>query len=233
MKYSISAFFPAYNDEGTIEKMVLTAISTLKQITRDYEVIVVDDCSPDNSGKIADNLSKRFKEVQVVHHKRNMGYGGALKSGFKNAKKDLIFYTDGDGQYDVRELKKLFPLIKEADVVNGYKISRGDSLHRTILGRMYHWGAKIFFNLKVKDVDCDFRLMKRSIFNKIKLKSNSGIICIEMIKKIQSNGYVIKEVPIQHYPRICGKSQFFKIKNVLNVFRDFIKLWWQLVILKK
>lgn len=225
MEHSISAFFPAYNDEKTIEKLVLTAISTLKQITKDYEVIIVDDGGPDRSGEIADDLSRKFKEVRVIHHKHNKGYGGALKSGFKNAKKELVFYTDGDGQYDVRELKKLLPFIKEADVVNGYKINRSDSIHRKILGGLWNLGVRILFNLKVKDVDCDFRLIKRKIFSKIRLESDSGFLPVEMMIKIQRAGFKIKNIPVHHYPRTEGDSQFFKISRIIEVFGDLIKEW--------
>ena len=233
-KYSISAFFPAYNDEGTIASMVIKTVSVLKSITNDYEVIVVDDCSPDNSGKIADELAKKYKEVKVIHHEKNRGYGGALKSRFKAAKKDIIFYTDGDAQYNVFEIKKLISLMADdVDMVNGYKIKRNDPFHRVILGKLYHWGIKLMFGLKIRDVDCDFRLMRREIFDKIKLRSNSGLICAEMMKKIQDAGFKIKEVGVSHYFRTYGKSQFFNFKRISAVFIGLARLWWDLVVLKR
>jgi glycosyltransferase involved in cell wall biosynthesis len=232
---SLSIFFPAYNDEVTIPKLVKDAIGVAKEFTDDYEIIVVNDCSPDNVGKVADDLAKKDKHIKVIHHERNKGYGGVLKSGFKNSTKDLIFYTDGDGQYDVNELRTFLPYIKDKDIdmVNGYKKKRSDTIDRVILGRMYHYTAKILFGLKIKDVDCDFRLFKRHVIDNIELESDSGVICVEMIKKIQSKGFKIKELPVHHYPRISGKSQFFEIKRVLEVFKELFKYWWELVILRK
>ena len=165
-KYSISAFFPAYGDEKTIGKMVLDMREVLEEISDDYEIIVVDDGGPDRSGEIADELSKKYSEVKVIHHENNRGYGGALKSGFYGSSKELVFYTDGDAQYDVREIVKLLPYIEEYDVVNGYKLKRHDPYYRVFLGRMYHYFVKMLFGLKIKDVDCDFRLIKRKVFDK-------------------------------------------------------------------
>lgn len=229
-KPSLTIFFPAYNDENTIGNLVLNAREVAKELTDDYEIIVVDDCSPDRSGKVADELAEKYKEVKVIHHQKNKGYGGALKSGFYNATKDLVFYTDGDGQYDVKEIKRLFPYINQTDVVNGYKIKRSDDLHRIILGRLYHWTAKIIFNLKIRDVDCDFRLMRRRIFDNVRLESNSGVICVELMRKIKMHKFKIKEVPVHHYPRIHGSSQFFNIKRLSQVFPALAKLWWKLVV---
>ncbi len=232
LKESITAFFPAYNDEATIGRIVQETNSTLKEITDDYEIIVVDDGSEDGTKEICNRLAEKNPRIRVIHHEHNRGYGGALKTGFSNARKDLIFYTDGDGQYDVKELKKLVPFIKNADVVNGYKIKRQDPVYRRVLGRIYFWVAKILFNIRLKDIDCDFRLIRRLIFNNIELESNSGVICVEMMKKIQDAGYRIKEVEIHHYPRVSGRSQFFRLNRILHLFRELTCQWWNLVILK-
>lgn len=233
-KYSISAFFPAYNDEGTIGSMIVKIILVLREITDDYEVIVVDDCSPDNSSRIANELAKKYKEVRVIRHKKNEGYGGALKTGFNASTKDLIFYTDGDAQYNVFELKRLIPLMKEdVDLVNGFKLNRADLLRRVILGRLYHYGAKFLFNLKIRDVDCDFRLIRKKVFDKVKLKSNSGLICVELIKKVQDAKFKIREIGVHHYWRVHGKSQFFNFRRIGRTLIDMLKLWLNLVILKK
>ncbi|MAG19821.1 hypothetical protein CL618_00095 [archaeon] len=226
-KYSISAFFPAYGDEKTIGKMVLDMREVLEKISDDYEIIVVDDGGPDRSGEIADELSKKYKEVKVIHHEKNRGYGGALKSGFYNSSKELVFYTDGDAQYDVKEINKLLPYIEDYDVVNGYKIKRHDPFYRIVLGRIYHHFVKLLFNLKIKDVDCDFRLIKRKVFDVIKLEEDGGIICVELVKKLNKNKFRIKEVPVHHYAR-DGGSQFFKLSRILRVFRDVVKLRFKL-----
>lgn len=229
---SLSIFFPAYNDAGSIHKLVLEALKVADDVADNYEIIIVNDGSSDETGEIIDNLAREYEKVRIVHHERNKGYGGALKTGFKEAKYGYIFYTDGDGQYDVNELRKLVDLIGDADLITGYKIKRSDPTYRTIMGKMYQIGAKILFNLKVEDVDCDFRLMKKDIFNKIDLEMDSGSICIELMKKVQNAGFKIKQVPVNHYARLYGGSQFFRFSRVYSTLKDFLKLWWKLVIKK-
>ncbi len=228
--YSISVFFPIYNDAKTAPHLVSKITQILKSLTKDFEIILVNDGSTDNSGKIVDELAKKYKNVRAIHHKNNVGYGGALRTGFRNAKKELVFYTDGDAQYDVSEITKLLPLIESADVVNGYKIKRSDAPHRIITGELYRIGARILFNLKIRDVDCDFRLFKRHVFDKIKLESNSGILCVEMIKRIQNAGFEFKQVPVHHYPRVFGTSEFFNFKRIYRVLTSFGKLWVKFMI---
>lgn len=229
-KYSISVFFPVYNDAKTIPTLVSNTIPILKKIANDYEIILINDGSADNSGKVVDKLAKKYKNVRVIHHKRNMGYGAALKSGFKSSTKDIIFYTDGDGQYDVKEIKKLLPKLKDYSVVNGYKIKRADPWYRIILGAAYLWLARILFGLKIKDVDCDFRIMTKDVKDKLDLKSNQGVICIEIVKKIQDLGYKIGQVPVHHYPRLDGKSQFFTFKRITRTLLAMVALWYNLVL---
>ncbi|MGQ9493175.1 MAG: glycosyltransferase family 2 protein [Anaerolineae bacterium] len=234
MSKSISVFFPAYNDGGTIASMVISALLTLRELTDDYEVIVVNDGSADYTPEILEELARVYENVRVIHHERNKGYGGALRTGFAKATKDLIFYTDGDAQYDARELKVLYPaLVDGVDMVNGYKISRSDPWYRTVIGRIYHWIAKLSFGLKLRDVDCDFRLMRREIFDKVHLESNSGVICVEMMKKIQDAGFVIAEVPVHHYHRVYGRSQFFNFRRTFRVGYDLLRLWVKLVLKPK
>ena len=231
MTKSISVFFPAYNDGGTIASMVLSALLTLREIADDYEVIVIDDGSSDYTPQILDELASVYESVRVIHHEHNRGYGGALRTGFSIATKDLVFYTDGDAQYDARELKLLFPaLVDGVDMVNGYKISRSDPWYRTVIGRIYHWTVKLAFGLKLRDVDCDFRLMRREIFDRVHLESDSGVICAEMMKKIQDAGFIIAEVPVHHYHRAYGRSQFFNFRRTLRVALDLIRLWVMLVL---
>lgn len=228
-KNGISVFFPAYNDGGTIASMVLSAVLVLQSLTDDYEVIVVNDGSSDYTREILDELERRYQAVRIVHHEKNRGYGGALRTGFSEASKEFIFYTDGDAQYDVRDLPALWREMDDGvDMVQGYKMGRSDPLHRVIIGRVYHWMANLAFGLHLKDVDCDFRLMRRSIFDKVHLKSDSGVICVEMMKKIKDGGFQINEVPVHHYHRAYGQSQFFNFRRILRVGRDLFKLWWEL-----
>ena len=230
-KPGLSVFFPAYNDSGTIASLVISALRTARTLTPDFEVIVVNDGSADATAEILNEVARTYREVRVVHHERNRGYGGALRSGFAAATRELVFYTDGDAQYDPAEMTVLWHALADGiDLVNGYKISRSDPLHRIVIGRIYHHTVKILFGLKVRDVDCDFRLMRRTIFERINLEKTSGIICVEMMKKIQDAGFRIVEVPVHHYHRAFGRSQFFNFRRLFRTGRDLLALWYALVV---
>jgi len=227
----LSIFFPAYNDAGTIASMVVTAVLTAERLTSDYEVIVVNDASRDGTRAVIDELARVYPRVHVVHHDRNRGYGGALRSGFAAATKPVVFYTDGDAQYDPAELTQLWErLTDEVDFVNGYKIGRSDPLHRVVIGRLYHHVVKLLFGLQVRDVDCDFRLMRGAIFDRVRLEKNSGAICLELMKKVQDAGFRIVEVPVHHYHRAYGKSQFFNVRRIARALYDVLELWFRLVV---
>jgi glycosyltransferase involved in cell wall biosynthesis len=227
----LSIFFPAYNDSGTIASLVLMALLTARTLTPDYEVIVINDGSADRTPEILDELARLYPQVRIVHHPKNRGYGGALRSGFATASKALVFYTDGDAQYDPTEMTVLWArMAADVDLVNGYKISRSDPFHRLLIGRVYHHTVKRLFGLRVRDVDCDFRLMRRAIFERITLEKNSGVICLELMKKVHDAGFRIAEVPVHHYHRAYGKSQFFNVRRILKTGFDVLKLWYALVI---
>jgi glycosyltransferase involved in cell wall biosynthesis len=227
----LSVFFPAYNDSGTIASMVVTAVLTARRLTPDYEVIVVNDGSTDGTARVLGELARIYPEVRVIHHDTNRGYGGALRTGFASARKEFIFYTDGDAQYDPSELEALWPqMAPGVDLINGYKISRADPMHRIVIGRVYHHMVKTLFGLRVRDVDCDFRLLRRTIFERVRLEKNSGVICLEMMKKIQDAGFKIVEVPVHHYHRAYGKSQFFNFPRIGRTAIDVMKLWFALVL---
>ena len=233
-RLSISVFFPAYNDAGTIPSMVMSAILTLRDLTDDYEVIVINDASQDHTGELLAELRRQYDCMRIITHRENKGYGGALRSGFANATKDLIFYTDGDAQYDPRELKQLVHALTDGvDMVNGYKIIRNDPLHRVIIGGIYQHFVRLVFGLKVRDPDCDFRLVRRLVLEKVHLESDSGVICVEMVKKIGDNNFSIAEVPVHHYHRAYGKSQFFNFRRLFRVALDLIGLWFRLVVRKE
>ena len=227
----LTIFFPAYNDSGTIASLVIAARRAAQQLTPDFEILIINDGSADDTAAIADELARTYPEVRAIHHRANRGYGGALRSGFAAASKDLVFYTDGDGQYDPAELAVLWPaLTDDVDLVNGYKISRSDPWHRIVIGRIYHHTVKTLFGLRVRDVDCDFRLMRRSIFERVQLWRDSGVICLEMMKKIQDAGFRITEVPVHHFHRAFGRSQFFNIGRLTQTALDVAALWAELVL---
>lgn len=231
MPQSITAFFPAYNDAGTIASMVVTADRTLRELTDDYEVIVVNDASPDHTAEVLADLQGRYPRLRVVTHAKNRDYGGALRSGFGNATKELVCYTDGDAQYDPREFRLLVEsLADDVDVVQGYKIQRHDPIHRVVIGKLYHSIIRTMFGLHIRDVDCDFRLIRRDVFDKVQLTQNSGVICVELMTKIEQAGFRIAEVPVHHYHRAYGKSQFFNLRRIWRVGIALINLWTRLVL---
>jgi glycosyltransferase involved in cell wall biosynthesis len=227
----LSVFFPAYNDSGTIASLVITAIQSAAKLTPNHEVIVVNDGSSDGTAQILEELARIYPQFRIVTHEENRGYGGALRSGFATASKEIVFYTDGDAQYDPSEMEALWRAMRtDVDLVNGYKISRSDPWHRILIGRVYHHTVKFMFGLRVRDVDCDFRMMRRTIFDRVRLEKNSGVICLEMMKKIQDSGFRIVEVPVHHYHRAYGKSQFFNFPRIYRTGLDVLKLWFALVV---
>lgn len=230
-KHSLSIFFPCYNDAGTIGSLVQSADSVARQLTDDYEIIIIDDGSTDSSRELLKDLKPKYPRLVLVLHEQNGGYGAALRSGFHNATKELVFYTDGDGQYDVHDLRKLFPIMQEGvDVVNGYKILRNDPLHRVIIGTLYLRLMRLLFNFHIRDVDCDFRLIRRGVFDKIKLRHNSGVICLELVKKLELAGYRFAEFPVHHYHRTYGRSQFFNFPRLFRTLVNITRLWYELMI---
>jgi glycosyltransferase involved in cell wall biosynthesis len=230
----ISAVFPAYNDGGTIPSMVLRAAMAMRRLTDDFEVIVTNDGSADYTRALLDELASQYDWLRVIHHPGNRGYGHALRSGFAAASKELVFYTDGDAQYDPDELTLLAERMSgEVDIVNGYKISRNDPWHRIVIGRVYHYLMRLLFGYPIRDVDCDFRLIRRRCLEAVALESPDGTLPLEMVKKFTDAGYRFAEVPVHHYHRVYGRSQFFNLARLVRVVREIARLWWKLVIRKE
>lgn len=228
----LSVFFPCYNDSQTIGSLVEDAITILKKLTNSYEVIVVDDGSTDASKRILKELLKKYTQLKVVFHGKNIGYGGAIQSGFKKAQGKYIFYTDGDGQYDVKELPRLVNKLEgNVTFVNGIKINRNDPLYRIIIGKVYNYIVRLLFSLPVNDINCDFRLIKSNLLKSKRLRSNGGAIGVELVKIAQKNGAVFAQVPVSHYPRRFGRSQFFRPKQLFKTLYELIFLWIQLRII--
>ena len=233
-RISLTAFFPAYNDEHTIEDIVRSAAREIGKVTDDFEIIVIDDGSKDRTGAIADRIAGELPFVRVIHHPRNLGYGAALITGFNNARKDLVFYTDGDGQYDVREIHNLLAQLRpNIDLVNGYKVKRSDAWYRVWIGAAYRRAMRFAFRLSIRDVDCDFRLIRRRVFEVITLESTSGVICVEMARKFDAAGLHMVEIPVSHYPRLHGRSEFFRFRQLSQTFKGLLGIWWSLVLSRR
>ena len=228
---SLSVFFPCYNDGRTIADLVLEAERQLAALTDDYEIIVVNDGSSDTSAEVLRELTGRVPRLRVVTHEKNRGYGGALRSGFASATKDLVFYTDGDGQYDVKELPVLLMLMtSDTHFVNGIKMTRHDAAYRVFVGNLHRFLMRWSFWLPVSDVDCDFRLIRRSVLDRIELRSNSGSICVELVKDAQRAGAQFREVSVHHLARQWGESQFFRPGRILRTYLDLARMWLELMV---
>lgn len=223
---SISAFFPCYNDARTIATMVEKAAGVLRTLTADFEVIVIDDGSSDDSAAVLSALASRAAYLRVIRHPVNRGYGAALRSGFEAATREWVFYTDGDAQYDPEELPVLVHALRNGiGLVNGYKIRRSDPFHRVIIGKTYQAVARRLFGISLRDVDCDFRLIRTAYLRRISLTFESGAIGVELVRRLQDAGCRMVEAPVHHYPRLHGQSEFFRIRHVYNLLADLSRLW--------
>ena len=225
---SISVFFPAYNDQATIGGLVEKAFRVLADTGRDFEVLVVDDGSRDGTPDVLEGLERRYGNAfRVVRHPVNRGYGAALRSGIEAARKDLVFYTDGDGQYDPGELTTLLARLEPGvGLVNGYKTRRSDPHHRIVIGKIYNTMARWLFGISLRDIDCDFRLVRRTWLELARLQYDSGVICVEMIYKLERLGCRVVEVPVSHYPRVAGRSQFFRWRSILTTVSQLGSLYF-------
>jgi len=235
MKFpSLTVFFPAYNDAPSLPDLVGKAFSVLAEHVEDYELIVVNDGSHDDTGAVLEELRVRFSpRMRVVTHPQNRGYGGALRSGFEAATKEWVFYTDGDGQYDVSELPRLLERAgPKTGLINGYKLERHDPAHRIWIGKIYNFCARLLFRIRIRDIDCDYRLIRRSLLDKVHLTSTSGTICVELVRKLELSRCEVIEVGVHHYPRLHGTSQFFRVRSLASTFGQLLRLWVKLVVLK-
>jgi glycosyltransferase involved in cell wall biosynthesis len=231
---SISAFFPCYNDERTIAGLVREADALLRCATGDYEIIVVNDGSRDGSAAVLADLAREMPRLKVVTHPVNRGYGGALRSGFAAATKEVVFYTDGDGQYDVKEIPIMLALlVDDTDFVNGMKMSRSDPAYRVFIGNLHKFVTRWAFWLPVDDVDCDYRLIRRWVLDRIELRSNSGSICVELVKRAPRAGARFRQVSVRHYSRQFGSSQFFRPGRILRTYADLAGTWFVLMVLRR
>ncbi|MGE5197618.1 MAG: glycosyltransferase family 2 protein, partial [Deltaproteobacteria bacterium] len=204
---AISVVFPAYNEEENIEICVLLAHCILKELVRDFEIIVVDDGSTDGTRQICERLEKRIDKLRVFSKKKNEGYGYALRDGFEAARFDLVFFSDSDRQFDIVNLKDLLPYIDEYDIVIGFRKKRGDSAKRKFLSWGYKMLIRSIFNIDARDIDCAFKLFRKNVFDKIRIESRYYFVNTEILAKARLHGFSIKEIGVSHFPRYEGESK--------------------------
>ena len=225
---SLSVFFPCYNEQENIGRVVERAVEVLDRLGLDYEIIIVNDGSSDATGRIADEIAKRNRRVKVVHHPTNLGYGAALQSGFKACTKELVFYTDGDGQFDIGEMPPLLELMERYDIVSCYRANRQDNIIRRVNAWCWTKLVCLLFGMKVRDIDCAFKLYKREIFDKIEMVSTGALIDAEILARAVRRGYRIGQRPVHHYPRTAGTQTGANIGVILRAFRELFKLYRQI-----
>lgn len=232
---NISVFFPVFNEEGNVASTIKRAVDVLEQLRLQYEIIVVNDGSTDNTASIVEKLVKKNNRIRLINHQKNLGYGEALKSGFYNAKYDVIVYTDGDGQFDFSEVSKFIEKLPTNDLLIGYRIKRRDPLFRILFKQGWQLSLFAFFRMTLKDVDCGFKMIKKSALEKMpKLQSSRGaMINAELVIKAKRAGLKIGQVGVNHYPRLSGKPTGASFKVILKSYLDLVKLWWALKVEKK
>lgn len=218
---TLSVFFPAYYDEHNIGKVTRSAVKILEELKlKDYEIIIIEDGSPDRTGEVADELAGEFPKVRVIHHAKNLGYGATLKDGFVNAKMDYVFYTDGDNQFDLEEMKKFVALIPFSDIVVGYRKHKQYSLYRKFTSLCYNYLLKVIFDIHYWDIDCAFKLFKTDLFRKIEIKSIDAFIDAEIMLKANLLDYTVTELGVQHLPRLDGVSTGARPSVILRTIRE-------------
>jgi glycosyltransferase involved in cell wall biosynthesis len=221
----VTVFFPCYNEAANVERTAQAALRACERLLADYEIIIVDDGSRDRTGEIADRLAAEHPRVRAVHNRPNRGYGGALVRGFRDATKDYVFYTDGDGQFDFEEMEKLLPLLRRYDIVSCYRIDRKDALPRKLNAAC--WGAlvNVLFGLNLRDVDCAFKIYPRRFIAQIEMCSTGALIDTEMLAKARRLGFTIGQLGVHHYPRTEGQQTGANLKVILRAFRELFKLY--------
>jgi glycosyltransferase involved in cell wall biosynthesis len=220
----LTIFFPCHNEVENVERVTRKAVEVGRSVADDLEVIIVNDGSKDGTAELADRLADELPEVRAVHNNPNLGYGGALQRGFRAATKDWIFYTDGDGQFDLEEIPRVLPMLEEYDVVSCYRLNRKDSFMRK--ANAFAWTALVdlLFHLGLKDIDGAFKFYPKPFIDGIEMHSTGALIDTEMLAKARNMGLSIGQTGVQHYPRLAGEQSGANIKVILRAFKELFKL---------
>lgn len=226
--FSLTIFYPCYNEEANVERVTRAAVEVGRQVADDLEVLIVNDGSRDRTGEIADALAAEIPEVRAVHNRPNQGYGGALTRGFREATKNWIFYTDGDGQFDLNELPRLLPLLETHDVVSCYRLDRQDPWVRKLNAWAWSTLVNLLFAIRLRDIDCAFKIYPKTFIDRIELHSRGALIDTEMLAKARNLGLRIAQLGVHHYPRTAGQQTGANLRVILRAFRELFKLYRQI-----
>jgi len=225
---SLTVFFPCYNEEANVVRTTEAALRACRRIADEFEILIVNDGSRDRTGELADELAGRHPEVRAVHNNPNQGYGGALQRGYREATKDWVFYTDGDGQFDFEEIDRLLPLLEEFDAVSAYRLDRRDPLFRKVNAFCWTVLVNFVFGMQIRDTDCAFKIFPRTLFERIEMKSTGALIDAEILARATRLGYRIGQVGVHHYPRVEGKQSGANLRVILRAFRELFQLHRQI-----
>ena len=232
-KKSITLMFPLYKDKKTVKKMIYNSLRILKKVTKNYEIIAVDDGCPEKSGEIVKKFSKANKKIKVFFHKKNIGYGAAIKTGFKKSKCDCIFAIDGDGEYDVKVLPKLLKKLENADLVITRRFKKKYSTWRNIVSWTYNAILRFLFNIPYRDISSGSRLVTKRLTQKIKIDTDSPFLGAELTIKANYQGYRVNEYGIFYYPTNFRSGSSVSFMNIILTIRDMINLYFKLCLKKK
>jgi glycosyltransferase involved in cell wall biosynthesis len=224
-KPRVSLFFPVFRDERTVRRVAEKSLKVLREVASEYEVIIVDDGSPDRAGEIADELAKEYPEVSVVHHPTNLGYGAAIKSGLSRARYEWICFTDGDDEYDVFDLHKLIPLIDYYDLIITFRYVKVYSGDRQFISWVYNSVLRALFRTPYRDISTGLKMIRKSLVDLIECQSTSPFIGAELTIKSMLKGYRVGEVGIQTFPREFGKGASTSPANIIATIRDMTEVY--------
>lgn len=219
----ISFFCPAYYDQNNLPKLIPVVFNFLKKVSKKFEIIIIEDGSPDKTGEVAEELASRYSNIRVIHHPKNMGYGTTLKDGFLNARYEYVMYTDGDNQYDVREFGPYLHLLQTHDILSGYAKSKVITTRRKIQSFAYNSIIKLLFFVSVKDIDCAMKIYSRKVLNVIEIKSISAFIDAEMLIKARKNGFKIAQFPVTQYQRLSGPEGGSHFSVIMATIKEMVK----------
>ena len=221
-KYEISLFFPVYNDEATVRRVTEKAIAFLSEVASNYEILIIDDGSPDRSGAVADELAQEYRYVHAIHHPRNLGYGAAVKTGLSRSQYEWICFTDGDDEYDIHDFHKLLRLAEHYDLIITFRYAKLYTNFRIFVSWVYNHLFRIFFQMRFRDISTGLRMIKRSLLPELDLVSDGPFIGAEITVKVMLKGYRVGEVGIQTFPRRFGRSTSTTAHNIMLTVKEML-----------